>query len=299
MITDDYGRRFFTMYDPDPKAHGLQESLDIHELQQKNENKFGAFWTVNKIRAGLPRKKENIEKINALAFEIDEGTKENQINQIKKNLTPSMVIETKRGFHNYFFVADFEPDADMYRDFLLERVIHFYNADKNAADATRILRVPAFFHWKDEADPFMVRCVHLSESTVYTKKQLEQYFPKKENKKIKELNSFKSELSFQGDTDLFNRIYQAHQGQLLERLSGTEAIGMESISFIRTSAGNFNILVNNKSTGCWIDKNNLIGSTDGGGPTVWQWVNWYHKDHKKTFTLLKQYLPELFSEKIN
>lgn len=298
MITDFYGRRFFTMFDPDSKKFGLQECFDANDLQRKNEDKFGVFWTVNKIKQGMPRKKENLEQINAIAFEIDEGSKESQLEKIRSNLTPSMVIETKRGFHSYFFVSDFEPDADTYRDFLLERVIHFYNADKNAADATRILRVPTFMHWKDENDPFMVRCIHLTENKVYRKKQLEKYFPKKETKVIKELNSFKNELSFQSDTDLFNKIYQANQGQLLQKLSGTEAIGMEQIEFKNNRNGTYQIIVNKKSTASWIDSNFKIGSTGGGSPTVWQWVNWYHKDHKKTYLLLKKYLPELFDETI-
>lgn len=296
MIFDNYGRRFFAMYDPEPKKHGLSEITELDQLVEKNKKHFGIFWTVNKIREGLPRKKENLEKINAIAFEVDSGTKDQQLEQIKRNLTPTLVIETRRGFHSYFYVNDFEPDADKYRAFLLDRVIPFYGADSNAADATRILRVPTFFHWKELENPFMVRVHHINEEISYTKKQLEAFFPLKEKKEIAQRAQLKAELSFQKDTSLFDRIFFADQGDLLKRLSGTEAVGSESISIVSQKNGKSHILVNGKSTNTWIDANKRIGSSDGGGPTVWQWVNWYHKDHRKTFTLLKKYLPELFNE---
>ena len=296
MIDDAYGRRFFSMYDPDPKAHGVQEITKIEDLEKKNKNKFGIFWTVNEIERGKPRKKEFLKKINAIAFEVDTGTKDEQIKRIADHLYPSLIVETKRGYHSYFFVNDFEPDPDEYRNFILDRVAHFYNADINAADATRILRVPTFYHWKDSEDPFLIRVEHLNENTIYSKRQLQKYFPLKPKKEIEVRKNFESELKFQKDDNLFLRIYNRNQGDLLQKLSGTEATGMEKITFKRNSNGNHAILINNKSTSCWIDQKGTIGSTDGGGPTVWQWVNWYHKDHKKTHSLLKKYLPELFYE---
>ena len=239
MIDEIFGRRFFAMYDADPKAHSLIEITDVHDLDKKNQDGFGIFWTVNKIKAGLPRKKENLEKILAIAFEIDSDSKDQQAKKIKSTITPSMIIETKRGYHNYFFIEDFEPDADAYIEFILDRIAPYYNADKNAADATRILRVPGFYHWKDKDDPFVVRCAKIDERMIYKKSQLEKFFPIVSSKEVEKRNNFKNELKFQKDSDLFLKIWQSHQGTILKKLSQTEAVGMERIDFKNNRNGSY------------------------------------------------------------
>lgn len=296
IYKDELGRRYYAMNDVDPKSSGLIEISDPSQMYEYNEKKYGIFWTVNKIKDGLPRRKENIEKIMSIAFEIDKGSKEVQIQALKKGLEPSLIIETKRGHHVYFFVDDFEPDADYYRDFLLDRIIPFYNADHKAADATRILRVPTFMHWKDIDDPFLIKTINLNTDLIYCKKVLMRRYPIINEREKNLRDDFSKELKFQKDNDLFMRIWSSNQATLLKKLSGTEAVGMERIDFRRTQGGNYNIIINGKSTSCWIDSNGKIGSSDRGGPTVWQWVNWYHKDHKTTYNLIKKYLPEVIGE---
>jgi len=75
---------------------------------------------------------------------------------------------------------------------------------------------------------------------------------------------------------------------LLEKLSGTSHVRFERFTFRRNGNGTEQIFVNNKSTGCWIDSNNKIGSYSKGGPDVTNWLMYYGYSFKESMKIINQ-----------
>lgn len=256
-----------------------------------NNEGYGIFWTVNQFDQ-KPRKKENVVKLLSWHFEIDLGHKSDQIKKINGGPSPSLIIETKRGYHVYFDIYECENDLEEYRSILIDRLVPYYNADPKAADVCRILRVPFFKHMKDPENPFDITIIKQTKNQ-YTQKEMEKLFPIKTIREKEERVFLKSEMSHIIGDDCFDKMYSMNQAEALQRISGTPAVGMEVFSFRRNTSG-YQILVNGKSTSSWIDRNFKIGSYEKGGPTIYQWIKWYHKDDKTVMKYIKEYFPELF-----
>lgn len=265
---------------------------------EKNQKGLGIFWTVNEFSG--ERKKENLTQLNGFAIDID-GDKESAIKQIRRSLYPTWVIETKRGFHIYWLFKKpietaYEPELEAdYRATLTNKLIPFFNADKNAADICRLLRAPYFLHQKDPADPFLVFPKEVNNVT-YSWEQIDRFFPDKTADKQWEetVRQAKKVLGFTKKTDsLFKKIDSINSQVALQRLSGHPACAGEQFTFKPTRSGKQNILVNGRSTSCWIDSLGKIGSHDKGGPTIWQWLFWYSHNHKQVFQTVKEVFPEL------
>jgi hypothetical protein len=269
---------------------------DINEACEWSAKKWGIFHTVNSF-TGQTRKKENLREILSFSADMDGGDKVLILQRLAKFLKPTTLIETKNGFHAYWNAA-YGTTAEDFEEIVGDRLVPLLGADHRAKDVSRLLRTPGFMHWKDPNDPFAIKLIlEVDNENVYTAKEMREGFPlpQKEEKVSREKSSLRHELRFQKDGDLFNKIYSLNCEEALRRVSGSDAVSGEMFSFKTTSGNKSNILVNGKSTSCWIDENKRIGSADGGGPTIWQWVNWYQRDHKKTYELMKKYFPEIFA----
>ena len=120
------------------------------ELQELNSRGAGVFVTVNETD-GKGRKSGNITKIRAIWHEDDHGI------QGEFPLEPSIVVESSFGkFHRYWLA---NSDADLMKTFplVMQTMVAEYGSDSNAKDVSRVLRLPGFFHMKD--NPVLVRLV--------------------------------------------------------------------------------------------------------------------------------------------
>ena len=282
------GRDFYRLYDPDPTL-GCYALGGPVEADKWAAEKWGIFWTVNQFDG--PRKKENLKKILAWTVDIDLGSKNEQRELIKRYVTPSAIIETKRGYQLYFDAID--GTAENYDD-IQSRLVLAYNGDAKARDICRILRVPTYLHWKDPNDPFAIKLVH-STSKQFTEAKMKHFFPsfvpEVVSDKIK--TQMREEMKFTNDQGLFDRIYAMDCEYALIKLSGTPAVAFETYAFRPASRGHKNIIVNGKGTSCFIDGAKRIGSMDKGGPTIWQWLYWYQKDHSAVYRTIKEVFPEV------
>lgn len=284
------GRTLYRLYDPDP-SKGCFVVPSFDEACRYNQDRWGIFWTVNEFEG--TRKKDNCRRVISWAVDLDDGTKPEQRQRIRQSLArPSSVVETRNGYHVYYNAVDGRIDS--YTD-VVKNIVKGLGGDKKAQDVARILRVPGFNHWKDPKKPVAIKQVYNSAST-YTESEILKFFPSEEEKKteVKNKQELRSALSFQKDGSLWEKVWGLDNQKALERVSGTDAVNFEAITFKQMTGGNLNILVNGKSTSCWIDGEKKIGSSDKGGPTVWNWVNWYQRDHKKTYLMFKKHFGELF-----
>lgn len=262
----------------------------VRRNEPNDSRAFGIFATVNKFTPGN-RSKDSLIQILFWSVDIDDGSKEDQAKKIRSFLVPTIVVETKRGFQVYWRAVD--PTLERY-DEIQKGLVSFFGGDNNARDIARILRLPGFLHLKNPEDPFEVKQVH--EANVgYTEKQMLRFLTSsKQNQSTETKSQTRARMPFLQSESLFDRIYSMDCEQGLARLSGHAAVSGEKFSFHRVSSGNLNLLVDGKSTSVFIDKHKRIGSSDNGGPTIWQWINWYQRDHKKTYQFMKEVFPEIF-----
>lgn len=287
------GRSLYRLFDPDPAPHGCHQVKDWGECDQWNQKKWGVFWTVNEFDG--TRQIKNLKRIISWAVDIDDGTKEEQRSRIKKYPTPTIVVETKRGYQIYFHTKD--ATLENHKE-IQDRLMIAYGGDKNAKDIARILRAPFYYHWKDPENPYIVKIAHHSENLFKEKNMLEFFLKPEDKKKLEQKNISKKELSFLQNENIFDTIYSLDCEQALLRLSGHSCVFNEIYSFKRNSNGKLNLIVNGKNTSVFIDENKRIGSSDKGGPTIFQWINWFHKDYKKTYKYFKEIFPEVFVERV-
>ena len=289
------------MYRMSDRADDIKAAIPTTREEAKRWNTpelgFGIFATVNSFNG--PRRKENLTRINAWAIDMDEGTKEKMHAKLSAFcLTPSLIVETKRGFQAYWCAAD--GKANHWDLIVLERLVPYFGSDPNARDLCRILRVPGFLHLKDPSDPFKVRAVW-KHVVSYTERQIWQFsdipwVPSKtrHQEHLVEARRSASTASASGPSDtLWDAIWNLDCEEGLARLSGHWAVSGEKYTFRGTARGNMNVFVDGKSSSCFIDSSKRIGSLDGGGPTLVQWLRWFKHDWKVVIAVLKEMFPQL------
>ena len=144
--------------------HGPLES-HFDELLALNRQGAGVYVTVNETD-GCARRAEDIIRIRAIWQDDDEGY------DGAFPLRPSLVVSTSPGkFQRLWLAAGLskEEHAGLMRTMIAE-----YASDKNAADISRVLRLPDFFH--NKAEPYLVRIVEASGKR-YTREELLKAFP--------------------------------------------------------------------------------------------------------------------------
>ncbi len=220
---------------------------------------------------------------------------------------PSLVVETKRGYQAYWLAAD--GKAEHWNAIVLERLVPHFGSDANARDLCRILRVPGFLHLKDPSDPFLVKRVW-THPVRYTERQVAEAFAWIPNKQAHEAHLKEAQRAAQAEArehakraavaagmspteTLWEAIWNLDCEDGLLRLSGHWACGGEAYTFRPTSRGNKNLFVDGKSSSCFVDSNKRIGSLQGGGPTLVQWLRWFKHDWKTVIAVLKEIYPSL------
>ncbi len=297
----------YRMHDaPDSAKAAIPVALADAKHWNTPERGFGIFATLNSFDG--PRRKENLTRINAWAIDMDEGTKvEMHAKLLASPLIPSVIVETKRGFQAYWRARD--GKAQHWNAIVLERLVPHFGSDANARDLCRILRVPGFLHLKDPFNPFRIRlaweCL-----VVYTERQLAEAFPWIPNRQAHDAalkdaqRAANSEAREQAKRSaiaagmvptetLWDAIWNLDCEDGLIRLSGHWSVGGESYSFKSTSRGNKNLFVDGRSSSVFVDENKRIGSLDGGGPTLVQWLRWFEHDWKTVIAVLKEIYPSL------
>ena len=141
----------------------------VPDLMKHNSLGRGIFYVVN---YGGDSDSE-ITRINAVFMECDELSIDEQLKKINEfKLTPSMIIKTRKSLHTYWFVKDVAV-----KDFrpIQKALIKHFNSDPACINESRVLRLPNFYHNKQE--PVMVECISFHPELKYTKEQLLEVLP--------------------------------------------------------------------------------------------------------------------------
>lgn len=284
----------YRLHDSDPGS-GMIPVETPREARDWNSQGWGIFHPVQVFR-GAVRRQSELTRIRAWAVDLDAGTKEEQWERIRRSpLVPSSVIETKNGYHVYWYAEDARPET--YRS-LLARIIHRLDADRNASDLCRVLRTPGYWHQKDPSDPFLVTRVHHMPRPVYPEKWMWRCFeetPEEKEKRRRCDDERRSDTQIGGET-FWDRVYNLDCLDGLRRLSGTGYVGGEVYQFKRTARGGHNMIIDGKVRSCWVDSDGRIGSKDKGGPTLYQWLRWFGHVPRECVRILKELYPDLERE---
>ncbi len=281
--------KYYRMFDDPSVKSGVIET-PVYECREWNEKGWGIFWCVNDFKSH--RRLSELSRINYWYVDLDQGSKEAQWAAIEKSpAIPSMVLETKRGFHIYWEAQD--ATVENWTRVMKDRLIPFFNADQNAADITRILRAPGFFHMKDPKDPFWVDFAFGKEICFFEREML-TLFPdatrRTQENKRKHFNDLPQTVN---GKDAWEKIWNLDCEKALKQLSGTNHVSGEVYDFKDNRNGTKQIFVNGKSTACWIDSDRHIGSHSNGGPTVAQWLRWFGHSWKDTIEILEKEFPNV------
>lgn len=276
--------RYYLLNDQDPGVVGARECPNLSIAREWNQRGYGVFWTVNSFSGD--RLVENLESINSWFFELDHGTKGHQLGMIELGLYPSLVIESKNGFHCYFFAKRASIDT---WHIIQSRLIDYYKSDPKIKDPLRLLRAPGFYHMKNPNEPYMVKTISHS-NIIYPPEVMLYYFPPTEKEEdFKQLKQRPKEVIKDSDLNYFDKIYNLDHKDVLTKFSGTKWVGGETYHFKDNKNGKYNIYVNGKSTSCFIDQDGRIGAV-GGGPTIWQWLKYFHLSNKEIKQAIKEVL---------
>lgn len=172
--------RLFALNDGKDKSKGTFE-VDYSKAVELNKEGYGIFCTLNEFEGR--RKRENLKKINYWIVDIDDGEKSDMQKQINNlYLQPSMIVETKRGYHLYWRALDAKlENYEEIEDLLITKM----NGDKGVKDPLRLLRCPNFYHMKDKNNPFLIKIVKNNPNLVYTEAQMRVTFADCRKKKLR------------------------------------------------------------------------------------------------------------------
>lgn len=281
--------KWYAFHDSDAENRRYAEIAQA-DAAEYNAKGFGIFYTPNSFNGA--RKIENLQKINSWYVDLDDW--QPSLDQIIKRspMYPSSVTFTRRGVHIIFHAKN----ASFHNYKLVnKRLLRVFGGKTSVFDVTRLLRVPGYFHMKDPTAPYMINRVFEADFAYSEEQMLGLLAAHPDEKELLEQKKtvYTMSVTTDGSKDYFTRIHEADQEVLLGALSGKACVYFEQYSF-RRAGKNKNILVNGKSSSCFIDQQKRIGGHQGGGfPSVYEWLRYYGYSHREVFEILKTEVGEL------
>jgi hypothetical protein len=273
-------------------------NVNHEQINDYNNKGFDIGWTRNIFTKKGQRRKENLYSINCFYADIDveEGEKPAVLDKIMRGLMPSLLVETKNGYHSYWYLKDpiiavDDPIywADYFREFTKTRIVPKVSGDPRACDVCRILRVPWMRYWKSPEPEFHTKVTVSNEDKFYSLAQIEYGFPKE---KIFTATAWEGQ-TFKKNQNFWANAHALNVEEAFKVLSGTHAVNGEKITMGQRTTSGRRINIDSKPHHMWLDRNGKIGSVDGGGPGIPNWLFWYHHDWKAVAAILKEFFPDL------
>lgn len=295
------------LFDDTKQWRDLARKIDQHKfskedlekgLEHYNNKWAGVFFSINSMKP-WERDKASVTGVNARACEIDGLDKDDQRKLISVSpIAPSLIIESKSSFHMYWFAKD--GTIENWTKICRGLRNFFWGDPAIASDISRVLRVPGYYHMKNPDEPFMCDIIDW-DWEYHTEEEMLKAFPDTETLADKEARAIKKEQQLKQaiwNDDTWDRIRAMDCKTMLEKISWTSLVNGDVITFRHNSNWTEQIFCNGKSTGCRIDKEGKIWSTDKGGPNWTNWIAWYGwVDWKEIYKWIKDEFPFILPEK--
>lgn len=245
---------------------------DIYpKLEELNKQWAWIFFSVNPM-IEWKRDKESVIWVSSWICEIDWLDKTLQQKLIDWcPLKPNLILESNSSYHLYWFSKDWTIDN---RSKVCNGLRNYFDWDPAIPnDTARVLRLPWFNHMKDANNPFEISLFMFNPWTNTESDMLLAYPNTQTVTDIKQSLIIKDS---QAKNDIgwdyyWDRVKNMDSKTMLEEISWTSFVSWDHISFHRNNNWSEQIIVNGKSTWCWIDNNWKIGSS------AWWWPNWTNR----------------------
>lgn len=266
-------------------------------LERANWKWCGIFFSINSMQWET-RNQENVSHINAWACEVDDKSKEDQYKLISVcPIKPSLVIESKKSLHMYWFAKDWTKEN---RNKICRWLCNFFWWDTAIPkDISRVLRIPWYMHLKDPDDPFEVTIVdwdwefHTEEEMLSAYSNTTTDADRAEKKRQVDMENQKLKKLLNND-DTWERINSMDAMTMLSEISWTSMVRWETFDFRKNSNWTYQIVINWEAHWSRIDGHWLIWSYDRWGPTRVCWVLRYKiYDAKDIYQWIKENHPEV------
>lgn len=273
MFSKIFDGPFFVYHDTDKENRTSEHNLTREEADSFNHAGFAVAVYVNDLAGG--RSNKDCVRIRAWFTDIDYKDKPKpELDEVLdlSPLLPSVVVETKNGYHLYFAAVGC-PVGEHYKE-QQKAICDWFKGDPKCANMARGLRAPGFYHMKGE--PFMVEVVWQLDVS-YTPDQIDFSFPKAVDEDMEDavFVDFHQRHKKPAGNNIFDQIYAADASQILAALSGTAAVEFKQYKFHPQSNGHKNIIVDGKDSGCFINAaGKVIGDPEYSGGAV-EWLRYY------------------------
>jgi len=179
----------------DQTGQGRPPVSSIERRDDLNLNGYEAYFTVNGFNNAPNAKLENCSSLNAFFVDIDGRKNPDELEDIKKKLEPTFILETKNGYHLYWLLDEPIAKEDLTIDEwnstcsrwekIEQSLVVYLKADPVVKDIPRILRQPDSWYWKksglsyiDGTDgAFKIKGIHKNVAKNYSMDQVEETFP--------------------------------------------------------------------------------------------------------------------------
>lgn len=165
------------IYDRDKETQGRNINGPLEQVYQEltayNQAYWGIFANVNQMD-GVGHKLENVSSIRAHFIDLDDITTSNASYQKAVNcqIPPHFAVQSSPNKYHLYWLVDPYQGNDFFT-LQQKKLNQFFNADRNITDATRVLRVPGFYHCKNE--PQFISCWGIHNNPRYTSAQIAEF----------------------------------------------------------------------------------------------------------------------------
>lgn len=176
---------------------GLRRPPVSSLIKRKDLNLQGyeAYFTVNGFKDGTDATAENCSNINAFWVDIDGRKDLEELEEIKKKLDPTFILETGNGHHIYWVLDEpvYKSDvtSEEWGDIVArwnkieQSIVDTLKGDNNCKDLCRIMRQPNTFYWKKTGEKFKegtkgvfkITGIYKVEANTYSMDRMEEAFP--------------------------------------------------------------------------------------------------------------------------
>lgn len=280
---------------------------DETNLRKVNEQGYSVFFTPNAVKEsrgeGKTHALENFHYVNACYLDLDiTDTKqcvfeEDFARRAKKKAEiagklftldlegkpmPSLVVESRNGFQIFWFTTCKLPDFHQIQTGLYQ-YFKEWGADPACRKEVQLMRVPSFLHNKE---PIVCEIrEELSEKYPdgsykwHHPADLLKAFPVAATALPAAVQRYTASTGI-FKHDIFTRIIQMPILDVLQKISGTELVGGDVLTFTPTNNGKVQILCNGKASPNWIDldRNMVFSNTIKGFANVFHYCMYYGFD---------------------
>lgn len=169
---------FRCIHDTDKGVPGkaLRGTLNEHyqTLLHYNQSGYGIFCCINAMD-GHGRNLANVDHIRTHIVDLDNPLSAQASYQqaVASQLKPHFGVQTSPGKYHLYWLVEPYTGNDFYST-QQRKLRQIYDGDRSVIDASRVLRVPGFYHLKDPANPFLVTCWEIEPKARFTFTQIEQ-----------------------------------------------------------------------------------------------------------------------------